>query len=60
MIKNTPLTNLNFMATENKTKEEVSTDFDLGEYMQKPKEGAEVKKPRVHDFSSSACIGCEG
>lgn len=40
----------------------VEADFDLGEYMEKPKEGIEQEKakPRVHDFSSSACLGCEG
>lgn len=35
-------------------------EFDLGEYIEKPAEGTEKVKPRVHDFSNSACLGCEG
>jgi hypothetical protein len=45
------------MSTE-KPAEEKAEDFDPSEYM-KP-DAAKVTKPRVHDFSSSACIGCEG
>lgn len=31
-------------------------DMNLEKFMDK----TEKPKPRVHDFSSSACIGCEG
>lgn len=36
--------------------EEINTDFDLPI----DESAAKVTKPRVHDFSSSACLGCEG
>ena len=39
-----------------KQKEEIDTDFDLPV----DETTAKVVKPRVHDFSNSACVGCEG